>query len=73
MSLFYGYHDDDESNEEHLSKKGGEITGKLILNKVIKNNPKKKYITNMNYINSLFLETIILNKLKELTGFYKID
>ena len=75
MSLFYGYHDDDNNNEEYLTKKGGEITGELVLNKaIIKNNPINKYdITNVNYINSLFLETIILNEFKESTGFYKID
>ena len=70
MSLFYGYHD-----EEYLTKNGGEVTGELILYKaIIKNNPINKYdIINMNYINSLFLETIILNELKESTGLYKID
>ena len=75
MSLFYGYHDDDNNkNEEYITKKGGEITGELILNKaIIKNNPINKYgITNMNYINGLFLETIILNELKESKGFYKM-
>ena len=76
MSLFYGYHDDDDNNnEEYITKKGGEITGELILNKaIIKSNPINKYdITNINYVNSLFLETIILNELKESTEFYKID
>ena len=80
MSLFYGYHDGDENNnnnnnKDSLTKKGGEITGELILNKaIIKNNPINKYdIINVKYINSLFLETIILNELKESTGFYKID
>ena len=75
MSLFYGYHDDNNNNEEYLTKKGGEITGKLILKEVIiKNNAVNKYdITNVNYINSLFLQTIVSNQLKESLGFYKID
>ena len=35
MSLFYGYQDDNNSNEDYLTKEGGEITGELILNKAI--------------------------------------
>ena len=76
MSLYYGYHKDDgNKNEEYITKKGGEITGKLILNKaIIKNKPANDNdITNMSFIYDLLWETIVLNEIKNSLAYYKID
>ena len=76
MSLYYGYHkNDDNKNEEYITKKLGGITGKLILSEaIIKNKPANDNdITNVNFMCDLLWETIVLNEIKNSLAYYKID
>ena len=69
MSLYNGYHkDDDNKNEGYITKQGGEITGKLILNEaIIKNKPANDNdFKNVTFIYDLLWEI-------KIHSYYKID